>query len=121
MHNFNNGPIKVRTLFFMLQNELDTGSKTIYLDVMEARVCYQKDTIKQFGDIITQYQVWHEYVSEKHQVKVFELVFPQTSESWCLVLLGCFYPILSHMGTCGKCNIICKYVVSEIPCVNIGI
>jgi len=31
---------------------------------MEARVCYQKDTIKQFGDIIMQYQDWHQYDQE---------------------------------------------------------
>ena len=71
----------VNTIFHMLQNELDIGSRTIYPDAMEVRVHYQKDTIKQFGDIITQYQAWHQYVTEKHQVEVVKLVFPQISES----------------------------------------
>ena len=59
MHNMQKyigGPVMVNTMLHRLQNELDTGSKTIYPDAKEARVRYQKDTIKQFGDIITQYQ-----------------------------------------------------------------
>ena len=71
----------VNTMLHMLQDELDTGSKTIYMDDMEARVYYQKDTVKQFGDIITQYQAWHQYVTVKHQVEVVELVFPKNSDS----------------------------------------
>jgi len=58
-----------------------TGSKTIFPDAMEARVRFQKDTIKQFGDTIMQYQAWHQYVIEKHQVEVAKLVFPQALES----------------------------------------
>lgn len=53
MKNYIGGPIMVDTMFLMLQNDLDTGSKTIYRDVVEARVYFQKDTIKQFGDTIT--------------------------------------------------------------------
>ena len=69
----------VNTMLHMLRDELGISSKTIYLDAMEVRVFYQKDTIKQFGDIISQYQAWHEHLTEKHQVEVSELVFPQTS------------------------------------------
>ena len=36
----------------MLQDEVDKGSNTIYSEAMEARVFYQKDTIKQYGDTI---------------------------------------------------------------------
>lgn len=49
----------VNTMLHMLLNELDTSSKAIYPYVMEARFCYQKDTIEQLGDIIMQYQTWH--------------------------------------------------------------
>lgn len=48
---------------------------------MEARVYFQPDTIMQFGDIITQYQAWNQYVTEKRQVGVAELEFPQTQAS----------------------------------------
>ena len=40
MQKYIGGPIMVNTMLHMLQNELGTGSKTIYLDDMEARVCY---------------------------------------------------------------------------------
>lgn len=114
-------PVKVKTLLVMCQNELDTGSKIVYLDAMEARVHFQQDIIKKFGDSITQYKAWNQYVIEKKQVEVVELDFPQTPESQRCVLLGCPYPILSYMGTSGKCNIICNYVIIRIPSVNIRI
>lgn len=59
MHNFIGGPVKVRTMVLMLQNNLDTDSKTIYLDSMEARVHFQTKTIMQFDNTIAQYQSWH--------------------------------------------------------------
>lgn len=52
MQKYTSGPVKVNTMLHMIQNELDTGSKTIYPDSMEARVRFHKDTIKQFGDTI---------------------------------------------------------------------
>lgn len=97
--------VMVNTMMHMLQDELDTSSRTIYPEFMEARVNYQKDTIKYFEDVITHYQSWNQYVTEKSQVEVVELVFPQTSQSQCFVLLGYLQPILSHIGICGKCNI----------------
>jgi len=39
MWKYIGGPIMVNTMLHMLQIELDTSSKTIYIDVMEARVC----------------------------------------------------------------------------------
>ena len=81
MKKYNGILVMVSTMLHILKDELDIGSKTIYPDVMEARVCYLKDTINHFADIITQYQAWHEYVTKKHQVKVIKLVFPQTLES----------------------------------------
>jgi len=53
------GPVMVNTMLQILQDELDKGSKTIYLETMEERVRYQKDTIKQYGDIIEWYQSWY--------------------------------------------------------------
>lgn len=105
----------------MIQNELDIGSKTVYPNAMEARVYFQKDIVKKFGDPIAQYEAWHQYVAKKQKEEVVELDFPQTLESQHYVLLVCLYPILSYMGTSGKYNIICNYVVSEIPRVDIGI
>ena len=55
IHKHIDGPVMVKTMLHMLQDELDKGSKTIYPESMEARVRYQKYTIKQFWDIIVQY------------------------------------------------------------------
>lgn len=81
MKKYIGGLVVGKTMLQKLQDELDKGSKTIYLEAMEARVRYQKDIIKQFGDIIAQYQAWYQCVSESHQVEVVELVFPQTCVS----------------------------------------
>lgn len=70
----------VYTMPHMLQDEMDTSSKNIYPEAMEEWVCYQEDTIKQFGDIIAWYQSWYQYVTKNHQVEV-SLVLPQTLES----------------------------------------
>lgn len=39
-------PTTLGKMIHMLQDELDKGSKTIYLDTMEAGVCLQKDITK---------------------------------------------------------------------------
>ena len=44
-------------------------------------VRFEPDIIMQFGDVISQYQVWHQYVIEKHRVEVAKLEFPQTQAS----------------------------------------
>lgn len=56
MQKYVGGLVRVKTMLHMLQDELDKGSKTIYLEAMEERFCYQKDTIRHFGDNIAQYQ-----------------------------------------------------------------
>lgn len=56
MQKYIGGPVKVKTMFIMLQNDLDTGSKIMYLDAMKARVFFYKDVVMEFGDTITQYQ-----------------------------------------------------------------
>jgi len=81
MHRFIDDRIKVKTMLLMLQNEMDIASKTMYLDVMEGRVCFQQDIVNKFGDTITQYQASHQYVTEKQQVEVVKLDFLQTLES----------------------------------------
>ena len=76
MQKYSGDLVMVNAMLHMLQDELDTGSKTIYQEAIEERVHYKKYTIGQFGDIITQYQSWHEYV-----IEVVKLVFPKTLES----------------------------------------
>lgn len=88
MENYLSGIIQIRTMQLLLKKEVKTGSKSLYLDVMEARVYFEPDTIMQFGDFITQYQAWHRYLIENHQVEVVELDYSQTQASRYLVLLG---------------------------------
>lgn len=47
----------------------------MYSDAMEARLYFQHDVVEQFGDTITQYQAWHQYMTKKQQVEVDELDF----------------------------------------------
>lgn len=55
IQNYIDGPIQIRTMLLMFEKEVKTGSKSLYLDTMEARVRFQPDTIMQFGDVIAQY------------------------------------------------------------------
>lgn len=64
MKKYIGGPIVVKAMLHILQDELDKGSKTINLEAMEARIHYQKDAIKKFGDNIAQYQAWYQYITE---------------------------------------------------------
>jgi len=45
MQNYIGGPVQIRKMFLMLQNKFETGSKSLYMDAMEARVLFQPDTI----------------------------------------------------------------------------
>lgn len=45
MQNYIVGPIQIRTMLLLLQRDVKTGSKLLYLDSMEARVRFQPDTI----------------------------------------------------------------------------
>ena len=78
MQKYISGPVKIKIMMLMIQNDLDTGSKIIYPNSMEVRFFFQKNTVKNFGDTIAQYQAWHQYVTDKRQVEVSELEFPQT-------------------------------------------
>jgi len=49
-------PTTLKTVFCILQDELDRGFRTIYLESMEARVCFDKDVIKQYKNTIEKYQ-----------------------------------------------------------------
>jgi len=66
----------LKTKLCMLQEEFDQGSKSVYLEEMEARVHFQKDIIKEYSDTIADYQTWHQFVTEDHREKVDKLVFP---------------------------------------------
>jgi len=46
MQKYIGGPITIKTMLHMLQDELEKGSKTIYPEVMEEIFCYQKHIIK---------------------------------------------------------------------------
>jgi len=43
----------------MLQDDLDQGSKSVYLEAMEAIICFQKDFIKEYMNTISHYQECH--------------------------------------------------------------
>lgn len=64
----------------MLQDDLYRGFKIIYMKAMEARVHFDKEITSQYGDTITQYQAWYQFVIEDHREEVIELVFPQYPE-----------------------------------------
>jgi len=75
-------------MLLMLTKGVETGSNSLYLDAMEARVRFHPDTITQFGDVIAQYQAWHQYVTMKHQVEFDDLEFSETQASYCFVFVG---------------------------------
>lgn len=76
-------PFVLMTKLRMLQDELDKGSISVQPEAMEARVCFQKDIIKEYTDTITHYQEWHQFVTKDHREEVDEMVFPQPFESQC--------------------------------------
>ena len=45
MHNYISVPIRIRTMFLLLERDVKNGSKSFYLDAMEARVRFQLDII----------------------------------------------------------------------------
>lgn len=49
MQKYIGGPATLRTMLCMLQDELEKGSRNIYLEAMEARVHFQKYITKQLG------------------------------------------------------------------------
>lgn len=93
MQKYISGPATLRTVQRILQDEMDTSSKTTCPDAMEARVRFQQESIKKFWDIIAQHQAWHQYMNKKHQVDVG--LFPNL---WvivcCLVRISLAYFVL---------------------------
>lgn len=77
MHNYISGVVQVRTMLIMLHKEVQTNFKPLYLSAMEASICFHPDTITQIEDVIVDYQAWHHYLIERHQVEVSKLKFPQ--------------------------------------------
>lgn len=75
MQKYIGGPTTLTKTLCMLQGELDRGFRTIYLESMEARVCFEKDITKQNGDTIAHYQYWYQFIIEDHHEDVTELVF----------------------------------------------
>ena len=53
MQKYIGGPTTVKIVLHKLQDELDKGFRTIYLEAMEARVRFDKDITKQYRDTIT--------------------------------------------------------------------
>lgn len=83
-------PAMANMKLFLLWNEAQSGSKTIYPDAMEARVRYKPYIPSQFEDITTQYKSWYQYVTTDVQKEVVELKFPQTQAGclkFCLIRL----------------------------------
>lgn len=68
MQTYIDGPIYIKTMLLLIEKEVQTSSKILYLDDMEAIFLLQPNTISQFRDTIEQYQSWHQYVTERHQV-----------------------------------------------------
>lgn len=55
MHMYISSLALLRTKLCMLQQELHKGSKLVYPEEMEARVCFQKFIIKEYMDTISLY------------------------------------------------------------------
>lgn len=80
-HQYVAGSTALKTMMCMISNELDKGSKLVYMYPTEVRVHFQKDATMEYADTITDYQDWHHFANINHQEDVKELVFPQFSES----------------------------------------
>jgi len=71
----------LRNKLCMLQDDLEIGSKPIYLESMHTRVRFYEEIIKEYMDTIAHYKVWDEFITKDHREEVDELVFPQLFES----------------------------------------
>lgn len=60
------GPTMLNTKLCMLQDEFDRGSKSVYLEAMEATVCFYRDFIKEYMDTIAHHQTWYQFITEDH-------------------------------------------------------
>lgn len=82
MNQYVVGPTALKTIMCILFDKLDIGAKSVYLDVMEARVQFQKDVTIEHIDNIIEYQAWHQFATVDLREDVEELVFPQLSKSY---------------------------------------
>jgi len=76
MHQYVTGMAALKTMIHMLSNKLDIGAKLVYLNIMEARVQFQKDVTIEYTDTITDYQSYHLFTTTNHEEHVNDLVFP---------------------------------------------
>lgn len=70
-------PAKLNMNLCLLWNNIQNGSKTIYLDEMEENVGYNPYLPSKVENIAVQYKDWHQYVISELQVEFSELQFPQ--------------------------------------------
>lgn len=63
MQNYIGGPFQINTMMLLVKKEIQTSSKLVYLNSMEARVWFQHNPIAQFGEVIAQYKYWHHHVT----------------------------------------------------------
>lgn len=80
MHQYVTRSASLKTMLCMLLGELDRGARAVYLDVIEARLCLQKDVTTEYTDNIADYRAWHQFTTVDYHEDVDELVFPQSSE-----------------------------------------
>ena len=81
VHQYVFGLATLKTMMHMLSDELDRGTRVVYLNAMDARVRFQKDVTLEYIDTIMDYWAWHQFATIDHCEDVKELVFPQFSES----------------------------------------
>lgn len=74
------GPAIVNMKLFLLWEHIQTSSKIVYLDAMEARVRYKPQLPSNFENIAPQYKYWYQYVIVELQVEVVTVEFPQAQE-----------------------------------------
>ncbi len=81
IHQYVTGLAALKTMMWMLSDELDKGAKSVYPDATEARFRFHKDVTIEYADTIIDYQAWHQFTTVDHCEDVEELVFPQLFES----------------------------------------
>jgi len=75
MKKYIGGPSNINTMLFLLNKETQIGSKTVYLDAMQARVYFQPNILTKFEEIIAQYKAWNHYVTADLQVEANDMKF----------------------------------------------
>jgi len=81
MHQYVASIATLKTMMCMLSDELDRGSKVVYLYATKARVRLRKDVTIEYTDTIADYQAWHQFITIDHHEDVKGLIFLQFSRS----------------------------------------